>query len=232
MSKKTEHTSSIGLYYPTEEALLHDWFGLTRPASLKQVDVYNEPEDGLGIWADTSAGQWGTLNNDVAIENAVARIVLTAIQKRLPQVVFVSAEDEVTFGRQPLKRHHRAASFFPQHLFTINWADSGPGVSWPESYHATFLPGFDRYVVTAAQDGSGVWEVSELAIGHFEPGRGLLDGAKEHITRYWKRFNEDGQQERWAYVWDEGLVSTDLAEQWSIDVWGELVEPDDSLFGF
>jgi hypothetical protein len=233
MSKNTEHTTSIGLYYPAEEALLHDWLGLPRPEHLKLIRSNEEPENGLGIWVDDSVGEWDYLDADKAISNAVARIVLTPVQKRLPQVAFVSAEDEVTFGRDPIKRFSRAASFFPQHLFTINWADSAPGVSWPEAYHATFLPGFDCYVVTEAQDGPGIWGVTELAIGHFPADHPVLEGAREVITAYWReQYNGDGQQERWTSVWDEGLVSTDLAEQWSIDVWGEFVEPDDQFYRF
>lgn len=228
---KTEHTTTPGIYYPTEEALLHDWLGLLRPEHLKHVRTNEEPENGLGVWVDDSVGEWDALDDETALQNAVARIVLTAVQKRLPQVAFVSAEDEVTFGRDPIKRFPRAASFLPHHLFSINWADSAPGVSWPEAYHATYLPGFDRYVITEAQDGPGIWGVTELAIGHFPADRPVLEGAREVITGYWReQYNGDGQQERWAYVWQEGLVSKALADEWSIDVWGPFVEPDDSYW--
>ena len=40
----------------------------------------------------------------------------------------------------------------PELLFCVNWADSAPGISWPEAYYVTFIPGLDHYVVTASRD--------------------------------------------------------------------------------
>jgi hypothetical protein len=60
----------------------------------------------------------------------------------------------VNLNRKEYKRHKDARlAFNPQLVCTINWADSGPGFSWPESYHVTYLPGFDKFVITASTDG-------------------------------------------------------------------------------
>ena len=36
--------------------------------------------------------------------------------------------------------HRKVAVLPPRHLLTINWADSGPGYSWPVAYYVAWLP--------------------------------------------------------------------------------------------
>ena len=52
----------------------------------------------------------------------------------------------------------------PKHLFTINWANSAPGLSWPEAYYVTQLPGWDVYIVTASQDTDEIYGYEDFAI--------------------------------------------------------------------
>ena len=82
---------------------------------------------------------------------AVAQILLHHVQGALPQWASVRG-DKVFLNRKEHKRHKDARlAFNPQLICTINWADSGPGFSWPESYHVTYLPGFGKFVVTASR---------------------------------------------------------------------------------
>jgi len=37
-------------------------------------------------------------------------------------------------------------------LFQINWADSGPGLSWPADYNLVWVPSFARFVLTYSAD--------------------------------------------------------------------------------
>ena len=165
-------------------------------------------------------------NHDVDYEptdlrNDVARIALSVIQKRLPQVAMFSGDGTVTLGRQKFDAPARTVMPLPQYLFMINWADSAPGISWPEAYHVTFVPGFDRYVVTASQDSSDMWGVTELAIGYFGAGVAQLDGCRSVITDWWRMQGSSADQPRWAYVWEEGTVSAAEAGDWAEDVWPE-----------
>ena len=73
------------------------------------------------------------------LENAIARICLESAQRSLPQWAMVR-DGKVTLGRRRQRTARRARKLRPVHLFTINWADSGPGFSWPEAYHVTCLP--------------------------------------------------------------------------------------------
>lgn len=62
-------------------------------------------------------------------------------------------------GRKPFQRALEGpeARPEPELVCCINWADSGPGYSWPESYYVTYLPGLEKYIVTASLDSPDVW---------------------------------------------------------------------------
>jgi hypothetical protein len=95
---------------------------------------------------------------------AVAQILLHEVQGTLPQ--WAASGERVSLNRKAHKRHEDARlSFNPQLVCTINWADSGPGFSWPEAYHVTYLPGFDKFVVTASRDCPDVWDVPTMRLG-------------------------------------------------------------------
>jgi len=106
------------------------------------------------------------------IDAAVANIVLRPVERQLPQWAAVY-RDRVVFARE----YHedagtapRMVSLLPVWMFTINWADSGPGFSWPEQYRVTYLPIFDRYVVTASADSPEAWGYCDFALGSIPTG--------------------------------------------------------------
>ena len=114
----------------------------------------------------------------------------------------------------------------PQHLFMINWADSGPGISWPEDYYVAFVPGFERFVVTASMDSTDCWGFTDLAIGSFAGDVPLKAGAHAVITGWWSA--QHGEYP-WAYVWGEGLISQEIADGWRDEVWPPDVEEEDDF---
>jgi hypothetical protein len=96
---------------------------------------------------------------------AVAQIVLHEIQETLPQWA-AAWDDGVLLHRKKHKRHKDARLVSnPRLVCTINWADSRPGFSWPESYHVTYLPGFNKFIITASRDGNDASGCSDHAIG-------------------------------------------------------------------
>jgi hypothetical protein len=107
-------------------------------------------------------------NSDVTgLDNAVARIGLTEIQHRLPQRS-CGREDGIFFARPRITRGDRMlAQPAPQRLMCINWADLGPGFSWIEEYHVTWLPGFDRQGVTRRWTAQACAALTDWAIGWF-----------------------------------------------------------------
>ena len=154
---------------------------------------------------------------DLELRNAVASRLLAPIQGRLPQCL-ISCGGESQLTRAELQRNADSVVPLPQHLFMINWADSGPGISWPEVYYVSFVPVFDRFVVTASMDSTDVWGVTDLAIGSFTGDVDLMTGVESMITAWWSAQN---REDPWAYVWDEGLIDKETAERWCDAVWYE-----------
>ena len=134
------------IFYPQERAILLDYFGLERPAELRDLDIYasasgsDDPNQPVLVEpnCDGAHSQFG-------IPNAVARLLLSHVQKRLPQWAAVTADGRIVLGREHRKAKTRIAVPLPQFLFEINWADSGPGISWPEAYYVAYVPGFARF---------------------------------------------------------------------------------------
>lgn len=159
-----------------------------------------------------------TLRGPLDLCNAVAKIALHAVQDTLPQVGIIQ-DGEMHLGRQRFEINRKPLVLFPRHLFMINWADTAPGISWPESYHVVFFPVAGRYVVTASQDSTDAWGFTEIAIGHFEVSTTLLEGCRRLITQWWRHQFKSCDQQRWAYVWREGTVSVEEANAWADSVW-------------
>ena len=172
---------------------------------------------------------YDTLNVPTELETtrnavAVAQILLSPIQESLPNWTCVDNEG-VLIVNQVL--HHRLPgarlNFNPQHVCTINWADSGPGYSWPEAYYVTYLPSFNCHVVTASQDGADVYGCSDHAIGFIQGASDSIEVAKQIIINFWVAQKTNYYQERWAYLFNEGLISEATAQAWADEAWPEEV---------
>jgi len=211
------------LYDDMELAILFDWLELPRPEALPDQDLV---ADGIDL-EDCEEGPVRLIrsadgyNDDNALSNAVARLVLSGIQRRLPQWALVGADGSVVLGRQPMPRRKSNIGLLPRFLCMINWADSGPGFSWPESYHATYLPGFDCYVVTASQDSPEMHGYTEEAIGHFRADCAVEEGSHRVIVDWWCWQARECSQHRWAYLFETGEIDDETASAWAAEVWDE-----------
>jgi len=207
------------LFSPTERAILFDYFEIARPKALAEIDIHEQPSYG-GLWVNKVLADTGR-----GVEAVVAQIALSKIQNSLPQCGIVHNGD-VTLTRHPFVSSLQTAFLFPQHLFTINWADSGPGMSWPEAYHVTYFPGFERQVVTASMDSPDMWGVTEMAIGSFTVDTPLQDGCCGVLCDWWGG-QRNMEQAKWAYVWDEGLIKNRIANEWADSVWDVDIEEEE-----
>jgi hypothetical protein len=106
----------------------------------------------------------------------------------------------------------------PRHLFTINWVDSGPGYSWLVAYYLTWVPHYDRFVVTASADSPDALGYCDFALGHFGIKTPIMEGVKEIICMDWLNQKLDSEQQRWAYLFDTDLISAADAEAWADEV--------------
>ena len=159
---------------------------------------------------------------------AVAQILLSAVQDDLPNWGFTNEDGDVEVGRLPHRRLPDARlNFNPHHVCTINWADSGPGFSWPEAYYITYLPGFNCHVVTASRDGVDAHGCLDHAIGFIDGQLSALDAAKQIIVNFWTDQRTQFDQERWAYVFFEGLIDKATAQVWADQAWPEEIGDDE-----
>ena len=212
------------IYDDTELAILYDWLGLERPESLESValTLYEE-----GNGQDGPSGRVrlmksdGGYSDENSLSNAVARLVLSKIQDRLPQWAAVYADGRVNLARTYRPKRDAIIEPLPRFLFEINWADSGPGFSWPEAYHVSYLPGFDRYVVTASQDSPDMHGYTDEAIGHFGAGGPVDEGIHRTIVKCWGDQAADLEQHRWAYLLQSGEIDEETAGAWADEVWDE-----------
>ena len=144
-------TKSVDLFTKEEHSIIADWLNVKPKCDFADMPCSWDALDSLGYKGKAS----GYSEDDAA----VADMVLERINGTLPQWGAVklseNAEEESTIivGREVRARQAlRKIELVPQYLLTINWADSGPGFSWPVAYHATWVPIYDVYVVTQSAD--------------------------------------------------------------------------------
>jgi len=146
---------------------------------------------------------------------------LERIQGILPQWAMVR-DDTVTLARQINERMaNRTIELLPRDLFTINWADSGPGFSWPIAYFATYVPLYDVYIVTASADSPDAFNVCDVALGHFKASEDIVEASLQIIKKDWSSQYQGWDQQRWAYLFDWNLVSNEKAHEAADEVWNE-----------
>ena len=231
--KQQQPFDPTALFHPIEHAFLSDWLGVERPACARDIDLaadvrpygyaFEDEDADPGQESDgiihLQKSEFNRMDLKESIGNAVARLVLTDIQDRLPQWAVSYRSGELEFGRGYEKPRRHTVALLPRFLFMINWADSGPGISWPESYHVGFLPFYNVYVVTGSQDSSDAYGYLDRTVGYFKPDVPLLEGCRQVLVADWERQAGYGQEE-WEHFIDPGLVDEYVARDWASEVWG------------
>jgi hypothetical protein len=219
---------AVDLFTSDEHAVLAKWFGVEPPGCA------------AGINAEDAAGRLGFVERPgfyTLIDAAAAHVVLEKVEDRLPQWALVAVEGGSNIllargYRDSAQILDRKVLLAPRYLFTINWADSGPGYSWPVAYYVTWLPYYDRFVITASADSPEAFGYCDFALGEFGVDTPLSEGTKRIICRDWANQHNKYEQERWAYLFGIGLVSKAEADRWADEVWpshsnDEEIEDDD-----
>ena len=204
--------SLVEHFFPREHAILAEYFGQVEklPEEAKLFDPYeifsNDrtfDEEANGIICRSS-----TETDDLqkALANAVARIALSPIRSKLPKWASVS-NSEVYHTRQEdieIKLPARGFRSQPILALTLNWADSGPGQSWPLDYYVTWIPHYDNYVVTVSYDDVVVEGYLDLAIGTLPERARVEVELKKVIQDHWKKTAE--YLHGWQECWNKGIV--------------------------
>jgi len=214
---------NLSMYSPVEQAILADYFQLEVPA-LDDLDLW-EPDSAQPDAIHLEPNSWGSRDAELAIANAVARVALSRVQRALPQFA-VCYPDKIEFARDIRQSPSRQVEVLPRHLFTIDWAMTAPGVSWPEAYYLTWLPGVDRWVVTASRDSPEVGGYCDNALGYFGIEEDPIEGAGRVIGGYWCDLMTECDQQHWEVFFNEGMIDHVTALSWAEAIW-RVPEPED-----
>ena len=202
----------VDLFTPDEHAILSEWFRIGPPKVAKNI----EPEEAMA-----RLGFQRHPDHYLLIDAVVAFVVLEKAEKRLPAWSAVRADGSFICARtyrDDDKAPERKVLLQPRQLFTINWADSGPGFSWPVAYYVTWLPQYDRFVVTASADCSDGFGYNDFAIGSFGSDTLIKEGARKAVCDDWHN-QRAYEQQPWAYLFSTGLISESEAIAWREQIW-------------
>ena len=83
---------------------------------------------------------------------------------------------------------------------------------------------YDRYIVTQSADSPDAFGYCDFAIGHFPKNDDYVSAAIVKIRNNWEWQRDQFSQERWAYLFSNGLVNEDTAIRLREEVWDD--EPD------
>jgi hypothetical protein len=218
---------TLDYYYPLEHAYLSDYLGVERPACAKALDPHAQEERDPALDDDDYQGD-GIFRlrpdcdgkvSQYTVANAIARMALNHHQRGLPQWGCCNG-DEVVMSRHYEGRSLRRFRFEPLFLLMINYADSGPGFSWPESYHAVLFPHYDVYIVMASQDSPDVYGYVDEAIGFFSKDRDIVEAVKPILCKIWPGEIDPVPEYAWESVWREGLIDAQTACAWRAELFG------------
>ncbi|NTW83498.1 MAG: hypothetical protein HGB36_09050 [Chlorobiaceae bacterium] len=171
------------------------------------------------------------LQKDLLVDsNKVAQISLFSVQRRLPQGLSIREDGSAIVGRKrwDCAVHMRNDVIFPAHLFEINWDDSQPGLSWPETYYATYLPGYDIYVVSTSVDSADTYGYMDLALGFFHKDmtEDVALKAGSVIQSWWQYLHEAVYKPVWKEFIKPGLIDAERAVLLRDEVWNKVGNPD------
>lgn len=222
---ETSSLDPLTFFTPREHAILAEYLGLkslcpkeaTDPSLLHPVDPeqWDEAKHGVAIL------DCGDFNHSTPgpLHNAVARICLTTISN-LPFWASCDGNGQITYGRPPKDPSKGPARILLTELIGgINWATSGPGISWPETYHITRIPYYDTWVITASTDTSETRGFTDWAVHHVAGTRPIHEAAKEGLLVTW---SDSAQEDQGVF---ESIEQTGLLSAGEIAAVAGLVWP-------
>ena len=186
-----------------------------------------EDQELIERWIKHSA--MGMQRDDLNDANRVAEIALSSVQGRLPQGISIREDGSPVIGRKTWHSQvpMRNDLLFPTHLLDINWDDSQPGFSWPESYYATLYPGYNVYVVTISQGSGDSNGYYDLAIGSFkvEDPAEIEAKASQVVQAWWQSQHQGVRKCGWKELLKCGQINAEMALRLRDEVWNKVVNP-------
>ena len=196
------------IYSPDEQRLLQAWFQ-SRSLSLEDealLEVWGFDHDPCEAYTRLDA--W------------VGAFAVRDIQERLPNCGIGHADGSYLLTRPIVKnRRSKKVASAVRFLFRINWANSGPGFSWPADYHLMWLAGFERWVLCYSADSPDAMGYCDFALGAFGAECDWRESVREILVEDWRFQWSEWGQSPWEELWDTGLVTEEEAMAWRSEAW-------------
>ena len=223
--KDTPKSEALSSYHPVEHFYLRSFLGLwaESPDGIEIEQLVGERRNGNPVDRPylLLEDSWNTNEYD-RINNAVARLVLSAVSERLPRFALVEQDGSIETARPNSKtpRKSGAVAGLPVFLFKINWATSGPGFSWEELYHVGYVPEYDVHIVTASQDSDDVFGFCDTCIGCFYETEDFVADALEVVSEWWAGKVAEYGADEYEHLTDLGSASLEQVLAITSQVWG------------
>jgi hypothetical protein len=191
----------------SSSAILTTMLGSKQGEVLERWLSRSEP-DSLATWVEANAYRVNECSRYSALQGAVGAMLLRNMQSKLPRsALFFPNANVLAISRGEVRPPQGSnISLVGQHLFTINWADGAPGMSWPTAYYAVWLPVRNIWVVTASDDTGEMLGFLDVALGWFPATTTWEDGVAAIITQDWTAWAAD-QQSAWQEFSASGRLS-------------------------
>ena len=110
-------------------------------------------------------------------------------------------------------------------MLSIEWAGA-PLYCWPITYNVTWVPLYNRFIVTASADGPDAYGACDFALGSFDGTGSVTSAAAEIIQEDWEIQMLEHEVPRWDCLFGTGLITEAQAVGMADRVWAARSEED------
>lgn len=210
-------TDHVELFTPGEHAIISSYLGLPPPVglALPRLSAALRPFRLPELYDDITP-----------VAAATAVIVLERIQARVPNWSWMSPKG-IVYGREDRSTDvERSILMSPVPLFQINWAFTAPGLDWPVAYHCTYVPLYDRYVVTQSADSTDAYGVCDVALGSFSPAADFETACLDIIRVGWA-VDASNEGQRFVELTANGRIRADAINALADETWPVWTEEEE-----
>lgn len=213
-------------FHPVEAAIVRIAIGWPAERGDSKLDLWNRGKNLPSGVVHLEPG-FNENKRSRSASDALARLVLFGIEDTLP-VFAVPDRGVASATRKTRAVRSQPVRAMPHFLLEVNWADSAPGISWPEAYHVGWLPGFGCWVLTASRNTPEVDGYCDRVLGHFDHCDDPIAEARKRLQAYWQELKGSYGQQRWAYLFNTGRITRHDAEQMAGVVWPVIADKQDA----
>jgi hypothetical protein len=209
-------------FHPVEAAIARIALGLPAERGDKKYDLWNLDKSLHSGVVHLEQG-FNESGRRRSASDALARMVLSGVEDTLPVYIAVSRGVTIVTRKQRAPRipSVRAVPIF---LLEVNWANSAPGISWPEAHHVGWLPDFDRWVLTSSRGTPELDGYCDRVLCHFDQCGDPAAEAGSRIQAYWQGLKDAYGQARWACLLSTGRINESDAARMASTVWPVIAQ--------